>query len=257
MKCHGALVVGLVLALAGGAWADSIVPITLDWSGTYWMAAESTWLGGTPIPQTYTGSVSNYWLGSAAVSSVHLPDYPYSKDIGEASNLTHTVKVDMGTQPGMYGNTYISTEYYTKLYVSGGEIFGDSVTEMTGILGVGTTGLYAAGTPLQLNVATANEGGTGWGLTLTAGGEIMAVLGAGHPSISINVRAGDVLGFEYESYTNWGFAASDRTMPITGDTGYDMSLIISFSATTPEPGTLVLLALGGVATLLRRRRRIA
>jgi hypothetical protein len=109
-------------------------------------------------------------------------------------------------------------------------------------LTIGATSEVPADTPLILVLSpTVYEWSTGnhWDLTLTRGStEILAQTG---PTVAlVDVFAGETLLLE--------FSASGPYDSFEGRVSLDMSVV-------PEPATLLVVALGGVALLLRRRTK--
>jgi hypothetical protein len=122
---------------------------------------------------------------------------------------------------------------------------GDGDLSLTGTLGIGTSAQFPDGAGgLTLHVGGSDTGANTWSLRVSStdpDNPLDVLFNPANPSGEIAVLAGqtlDLLMTDALSSSWWGY---------TGGTNVDLTL-------TPEPATLSLLALGGLAVALRRRR---
>lgn len=141
--------------------------------------------------------------------------------------------------------------------------FGDLGTNQGDLVGVASFNTSAAQTAL-MGIGTSAADGTlasgldGSGYDSTRGGTLLGVFAVAFPAAGIPVGTNGTITLQYGGLQNFGvFTSPTATTAVYNENGFTGSTVTIAGAVTtavPEPASLGVLALGGLALMARRRK---
>ena len=211
----------------------------------------------TPL---WTGDNGSQW--GIPDGGAHNPSYGQSCTAPVASTALSSFSFQMKSGK----NGFDDTSYQAHLYAwnSGSRVITGSALWSSAVLNTGTVGGF---TPFSFSPAVSVSPGTEYifflsTASVTQGGApigegFFAQLGSGGSATDGYAGGGlffsDAASFASLSSTGWSGAENVNSGVVGGDLSF--TAVFASSSSAPEPGTLALLALGGVAAVIARRRR--